>query len=515
MNQRNKEALLAITGFAFLMPFVASFFARQAPPSFIQIALEILPFLALGLVISIVVLLLVAKERGPQAAGYVMKVAAVACVVGCFASLTRVWNDGTYSTLLTPAWSLVSVLSLGLFPLKMGPIALLRFLPASFAAGIFWRVWKTRGRAVLAVSAALCVYLPFALSIHTLTWIGGAMSLSHTDALSSPADTYRVLVSAQADGYWTQAQTERFFAPIGMQNENGFYGVQAASIYLVLVILLVLLALRTIRSLSVVGKRLLSRSAILLALSALLGLGLGLLLQGGSISYTEGIACVVFFVCLIAWLGWWRLARDIAHLARDERDSPGLPLPSGAVSLTEAESLRDICVILALYGSFILGWPVLVSFACASLLTWIDLHAEWPGRVEVGCRALVAGLVAGCVGSAALAMAVSDAAEPQWMLRILLSAAVLIGLEKLFRSIDRVLPSRVWQAVVLSACIAIALFLANQQATWLLFLPAVAAIFILARTEEKWSEYRIFPLYFVLGALIFLATFVSQWLVKA
>ena len=515
MSQRSKEAIFATCGLAFLTPFVSSFISQQGPPPLIEILFGILPYFAFGLALMVVVLILVAKERGPQASGHALKVAAIASVASLFFTLTRMWNDGSYYTVLTPTWSLISVFSLGLFPVKMGPIALLRFLPVCFATGVFWRVWKTRGKTGSALIAALLVYVPFALSIHLLSWIGGAMALSHGDVLSTPDDVFRVLVSAQADGYWTQAQTERFFAPISMQSQNALYGVQAALVFLLLTVLLAGFAVYTIRSLDVLAKRLLTRSTLLLAVSALLGLGLGLLLQGGSISYTEVIACIVFFVVLIAWLGWWRLARDIVHLSRDEREQPSLPLPSGLVSVQDAESLRDVCLALVLYGAFLLGWPVLISFVCASLLTWIDLRVEWPSRLDVWCRAAASGLIAGCVGSAALAMAVSDAVEPQWMIRLLLAVAVLAGLVRLSRSLDRVLPARLPQVAVLCGGIGLALFFANQLALWVLFLPCVAAVFLLARNEEKWREYRIFPVYLLLASLVFVAVFVSQWLVKA
>jgi hypothetical protein len=480
-----------------------------------DIAFGMVPFVAFGTVLTIAILVLYGKERTPLAITYTVRLLGWSGVIAVMLSFVGLWNDGRYYTLLTPPWALLSIASFGLLPFKMGPIALVRFLPAVFSVGVFLRLRHPMRSVAKAAIAAVIVYLPFAFSLHALSWIGGIFSALRSDVLSTPADVFRVLVSAQADGYWIRAQPERFFAPIGRQGENSFFGIQAAILFLCVTATLCVLAVRTIRSMDRIGKRLLARSTVLLGVAAVLGFGSGSMTHGPSMSYSDVIAVWVFLVVGIAWLLWQRFSWDIARLTDDERERPHLPIPSGAISINDAELIRDGTLGVSILGSFLLGWPVFLSLGCATTVSILAQRVSFAsGKSRWLATSLAAGLTVACFGASALAVAVRDATEPEWAIRFLLAAAVLIAGEWALRHSIQPVLSRLRQAGLACAVMAFALVLARQQASWLLFLPAIGAVFILAQQEDRWRRFRLFPLYFVLGGLVMLAVFLPQWVIK-
>lgn len=512
---RPQESALAACGLVVASASLSALLTQQAPPNFFDIAFGIFSFLGFAIVLALIALVRIGRERGSSAMSFVLALAGIASLLSAILSLAGLWNDGRYYTVLTPAWSLLSIVSFGFLPVKMGPVALMRFLPVIFAAGVFFRLHRLEKKKLRPLMTAVLLYLVLSFFLHTASWIGALVAVSREEVLRTPSDVYRVLVSVQADGYWTRAQTERFFAPLGRQGENGLIAIQGAVVFLLTACVSLFAALRTIRSGFLLVKRLRTRSVAVLGMSSVIGFGLGLFVHGPTFPYTDILAVLVLLTVLFFWFFWRRMSADIASLATDEQERPGLPLPSGVVALADAEDVRDGSLLLAIIGSMMLGWPVLLSVATASVV--FVLHRRMgKGRGLIWALSDVAStaLVAGSLGTASAAVALRDATQPQWIGRILIAVAILVGVECLLRRHAERMSSRLMQVFVLCSGIAGGLFVAHQRALWLLFLPAVAVSLIFARDGSQWCRFRLFPLYFVLGGTFALTLFVPQWLSK-
>lgn len=499
MMSRMQEMACTVLAFSCASAFAASLLTRQSPPALIEIVFGVFPMLACATMLSVALLRFVGHEREQSAMRYARTLAGVACLFGVFLSLTTLWNDGRYYTILTPSGAIVSMLTLGFFPLTFGPIALIRFLPFVFGAGIGFRLWRNTEKKFLALCGACAGYFVLAFLLHALTWVGGILSFTQADTITQASDVFRILARAQADGYWTHAQAERFFAPLGRQGENGFLGIQAATAFLFFVLISVSLLLPYLRPGAAWLRRLGSKSVVALASIVVVGFALGGLMRVGATAYTTRLAYAAFAIVLCAWIVWWRAMREAASEAHEEQN----------------ERVRDTSLLLALAGSFILGWPMFLSILSATIFVQIERRLtsgseRWHHIVQSIARMSIAG----SIGAAALVVALQEAIAPEWMFRILLATAFLIGCEHGFRHLSQTGVSRAREGFLLCLGIAFALFVAHQQAFWLLFLPSLAATLVASRTERAWSRLRARPLDIALGGIGSIILFFPQALIR-
>lgn len=498
---RVRDVLFALLGSSLAVPFFSSLVLQAPLPHVIDIAFGFFPFVALSFVLSFAAFLVFARERESQAIMSAFRVTSWACAGAFILSIANAWNDGSFYAVLTPSSAFASILTLGILPFRMGPDALVRFLPVFVMGGMLFRLRRSSLALPKRIAISVVAFLILSIVVHSLSWTSGFLAMSKGETLANPADAYKTLVSAQADGYWTRVQGDRFFAPIGTQSENSFSGIQAGFAYLLAAALLFLLAFRSGRSAFRLAKRLTSRSVAFMALAALIGYAVGLHVRGPIRSYTDILALLMSLVVTVCWLSWWRLARDIGTIARDEKD--------------REESMRDIFLILSLVGAFFLGWFVFLPLCCITLVA--SALPSWNVsnvRSRIVSDAIGAAAMAGGFVLSVLSVMLRDAAIPSWLLHFVLALALLLGLERLLRRFHEILPSRLLQAVGTGLGITAALFLANQRAFWLLFLPMLAGTLVIARNDASWRRFRHVPLYFVIVGFACIAVFLPQWLVQ-
>ncbi len=501
-----------IFGLAVGMSFLAHAATFAPPPSFAAIVYGIIPFLVLGTIVTALIFLTVTRDHLDSVLLYVIRIACVTCGIALGASLLHLWNDGRYDAVLSPHEAFVSILTLGLFPLKAGPDVLIRFFPAIFAVGAFLRLRRLGGAFTQNVGAAFFVYLVLAGFNHALSWIAGVLAIVGRETLQSSTDAVRLLIRAQADGYWTRAQADRFFTPMGLQSDNSFLLIHAAVMFLGISIACILLGRREVRGFNRLVKQLCSRRVLFVGSVMLLGLAIG---NVNRIfwSYTDVLACLVFIVSAFAWLLSWHLRRDFASVEISVGTIHELPLPV----------IASCALCIALYGAFVLGWPVFFGFLIATIadigcLTpqLGSLSSRWFGASGPRATALrnagAFAVIAASLGSAALALAMRDALAPIWMLRLVFTMAILAGLGSLIHRLELFSRSHGIQAMMILLSLAALFFLANQRALWILFLPFVACILITVRDAASWPRRRAYPISFTFVAIGFFVLFAPKLL---
>jgi hypothetical protein len=514
MNRLN-DTLRAIIGLSIVVPFFLALAHFSAPPHLFDLAFGLFPLLALAFVTTYVVAAVFGRQRDVQASTTALVVMAWSCVSVSVLSFFPFWNDGSYLKVLPVGSALTSILTLGILPFHAGPEAVVRFVPVAAAIALFFRLRRTQLPIPKRIVSVVVMYLFLSIAVYSLSWVSGILAVTHADVMNGPADVSRILTTAQADGYWTRGQQDRFFAPIGTQSDNSFAAIQTSFYFLMTLIPFGLLAVSFFRSGTALAKRLASRSSVLILTVLALGLAIGMRTRTASSSYTDGLAFIVAIVVFVYWVAWWRFVRDLQTLPKDEQERPDLPLPSGTVAVNDLEAINGVLLTLSLIGAFVLGWPVFVSLVTATIVASVMLPLRLENlRADTILSASGFFLVAVSTGSAAVAVGLRDASVPDWMIRIVLSMALLVALERLYRRADRLAPSRFVQAGIFSAALMISLVLANQRVFWLFCLPAFAVVVFGASSSEKWQKYRRVPTYILLGGFLLVAAIVPQWIVQ-
>lgn len=502
------EAMAVIAAFGVLTPFVAALGSGLPAPALSEVAFRFLPALIAGSVVTAASF--VAIGRGNRSASVAVALSAVSCAVAVLASVFGPWNEGRSFIVLPVRDALVSIATFGVLPLRYGPEAVLRFLPVCFAVGLAV-MGKRSGAGMFRLAAVSVVsYLVLATTMHGMTWIAGGIAAANATTMETADGTFRTLVSAHADGYWTRVQGERFFLPVGRQAENAIETVRAALWFLVSAIALAFALAASARSPGSLVKRIGTRTAMLWIVHLVAGLSIGLGMRGARVSYTDGIALGVFFTVSLAWVSWWRFRRDIENLASDERERPDLPLPSGNVQAHDLKQASELLLGCALFGAFLLGYPVFIGFAAAALAAWLasrDGAAYRDGIVGDGVASLFIGLGLGWAG---LSMGVRDAPTPEWGIRIVLALAVLAGVGRLFRNVQTRVESRTGHLTVAILGLIGAVLVARQRWFWI---PAVAAgvgLLVLFQKPGKWHRYASWALDAARAGIVFILLFLPR-----
>lgn len=500
--------MAGIAALGILTPFAAALASGQPAPTLSEIAFRFVPALMAGSLVSAAAF--VSIGRAGKSAPSVVALSVVACTVAVIASVFGPWNDGRSFIVLPVRDALLSVATLGVLPVRYGPEVVIRFLPACFAVGIAVIGRRSGVRLFRLVVAAAVSYSVLAAAMHGMTWIAGGIAAANATPMETADSTFRTLVSAHADGYWTRLQGERFFFPVGRQAENAIEAVRATVWFLVSAVAVIVALAASARSPGTLVKRIGTRTAMFWIVHLVAGLSVGLGMRGVRASYTDGVALAAFFVSSFAWTAWWRFRRDIENLASDERERPDLPLPSGSIQAHDLKQASELLLGCALFGSFLLGYPVFIGFAVAAAASWIasrDGAAFRDGIVGDGVAAAFVGLGLGWAG---LSMGVRDAPMPEWGIRIVVALALLAGIGHLFRHVQTRVEHRAAHFAVAAAGLAVSAAVARQRSFWVPVLAAAVGLLVLYRKPGKWHRYASWAVDAVRGGIVFILLFLSR-----
>ncbi len=479
----------ALIGISLMLIFATTIVTGAKTPSVNEVLFGVLPILVAAAIVVVFSLKIAVRERFPQALSFAVSVCAMCGGVGAVAAILGLWNEGDLLTVLTPGQAFASLASAGVWPLSYGPEATIRFVPIVCAIAVLLRVLRARASMMRAIVASLIAYFTLGLLIHSLSWIGYMLSMTRQYGIESPIDVFRLLVSSQSDGYWVRLQNERFFASMGKQAEVGLAGTRAAIIYVFSVISTFgFLAQRSSAALGLM-KRFLSAQSIRLASLGVIGMALASSVPGRHSSVSDLIAVIVFLCSVSLWIVWWRSLRDLEDAAQDEQEHPDRPVPSGAISPHVLEDVAFLALAFAIFGGLLLGWPVCVGFLCASLSVWALSREGLQWRDGVVTNLVGSMGVAMSLGWAGVVFGLRDVLAPNWMLRIVLAVAIIIGATFAVRQVQMLVESRWIQAVLITVIMCVAFFVAGQNVFWLFALPIVAVLLVLVNKPGKWYRY--------------------------
>lgn len=499
--------LISWLGLSLAVPLVIGFLTRVGPPPLSEILFRAAPDLGLGMVISVVVLILLNRSRSEHAAMSAVWLAMIAAIAVFILSLTKAW-DSTYAfAILKPGEAFISILSLGFWPLHYGPYVLDRFFPLAFALGTAFILWRQKQAILRILASALIVYLSSAFLSNCLSWISAALAKSRSTVLEDVQDVYRILVSVQSGGYWVSGQAERFFAATGHQAETGLMAARAAVIFLAACLILLGLAWRRIAAFRLLAKRFITLESTVTVMVLGIGLGIGWVGRSLDRSYTNLLSTVVLIVSALAWVYWRRLLSDLENLPQDELRSPHLPLPSGAVAPHDLEDAESILLVVALFGSSLLGWPVFAGFAAATFFAWCSSRSGLGWGTGLVSRSVVYSLAVLALGQASLAFGLRNSALAGWQVWALFGAALLAGSILLVNGLKNMALSRAWSMAIPSAGILVPLLVIRQPVLWGLGLAAIFIQLAVGYRPAWYSRFALLPAFLLLVVFAIFSVF--------
>jgi hypothetical protein len=352
-----------------------------------------------------------------------------------------------------PRQALFSLLTLGLWPMGQGPMAAIRFAPLAVFVAVFVPAHRAGRDEVRAVVHALVAALVQAVAVYALTWVAwAAFAAGPGDLFEDVQDTFRILVSSNVDGYWTNGQAQRFLIGLGAQAETALLAVQGAVIAALAILVLASTA---------------SWSALLASWKARVGLSSyrrialvagGLLISRSVVpsasSATDPLAWALFIISLAGWT-FVREAED------DDR--------------------TFLCTVVAVVATAFLGWPVAIGWAIVEVLRrqvgawgglWGQTAVEATSNVALAWVGLAFGLRGAAVGSwvlpllAALAFAATGAWVGSKLLRSALAPSWQVGYLIGVSAISSLISGQFWSIIPFIACAVAALALWGRETAW-------------------------------------------------
>ncbi len=457
--------------------FFATLAATHASPSVFDIVFGVLPFFALGsaLVLTACRLLGVAREDAETG---LMRLLFAAAGISIIAALMGAWDN--IGAILLPHEALFSVLTLGLWPSGAGPLAVIRFLPAVLALGVFLIARRAHVAETRAVLAAVAVYLAQSFFVHALSWVVWAECLRAHDILENAQDAYRIFITSNVNGYWTNSQAERFFASVGGQAENGMQALHGAIAYAGALLLALADWAPWSRGLTALRDALQRPSVLRRAGLLLFGAAVGFSVRMDAFSFSDIVACLLFLAAAIGWLAAWE-----GEDAGVEGMGQGLVLALGSV--------------------LFLGWPVALGFVIADLMRRVLIRGQaWQGIWTTAAGHLFAAFALAWAG---LAFGLRDLPISGWMLHAVVAVSVLAAAAWLGTKLLRSALAPRWQVAYLLGAAGFSVLISAQ---FLFCIPAVllfVAIPILRRSEPRWEAVKVRLLDAFLGALALVTLF--------
>ncbi|MDQ7814506.1 MAG: hypothetical protein RDU25_01740 [Patescibacteria group bacterium] len=351
------------------VPAIASLIKDQKLPSLPEIFFGFASFLFFSLLLAIFFSLFVGRMSWEKTSVIVTRIAWFSGALSLAAYVAGFWNDGSSHFFLLTKDVWLSIMSFGFYPLHVGPEAFIRFLPLALALGLAWSLWREKAGWSRALISGLAAYIVSALMLHAITWIGVSVSLTRGSSTSSLEDLYRLLVSRQSGGYWLNNQGERFFASMGMQAETALAAARASVYFISSCAVALAIALAGQRSRSLM-RRILTREYLLGAVVLVGSAAAGVNARIVDSSFANPLSILAAAGVAFGVLGLWRLDLDLENLQDDEKNNPDFPLPSGLISLQEAQALKFFLSWFVVLGALILGWPVILLLAAAFASRW-------------------------------------------------------------------------------------------------------------------------------------------------
>ncbi len=502
-----KDFVFAWLGLSLALPLVSGLLAHVGPPALSEVLLDAAPDLGLGMVLVAVVLVLLNRYRSEQAVLTSMRLALVVAGITLALSFTKLWDASDSFTVLKPGEAFLSIFSLGFWPLHYGPAMLDRFFPLVFAAGLAFVLWRQRQALSRILISSLTVFFGLSLVSGFLSWAAVFLAWSRKSALDDVQDVYRVLVSAQSGGYWVSGQAERFFSATGHQAETGLMAARGSALFIVACILLVFLAWRCLPAFKSLAKRLITLESTVAIAVFFAGVGLGWMGRTADYSYTGMLSLVVAALASLAWVYWRRFGSDLENLPQDELNSPHLPLPSGAVAPHDLETLGMFLLVISLFGSSLVGWPVLAGFAAASFLSWSASRRGLGWGSGIVFRITFYALTVFALGQAGMAFGLRNYTLAGWQVWALVGASLLGGSVILMNDLKSQIVSRAWAMAVPSACLVISLLAIRQPVLWGIGILAVFIQLAIGYKAEWRSRFMVLPTYVMLFTLAILSVF--------
>lgn len=433
-----KEHLLAS------VPLLASVFAGFILTSRFPTLGEILIFWITPsfFAVAVLIMCLTRLKRVPlaEAYSYALRVVSGGAVLALIFSLFRAWNDGSFFQVLSPAGAFSAFWTLGIAPFHEGPMMSLRLLPVVMTVGLVMALWRMKETPRRLILWGFCMYIGVFVMVYAMTWVALILAWSrHTD-LSNASDTFRLLTSAQADGYWLRLQAERFLFPVGQQAEYAIAAVHAAFLMLVGTIC----AIFTLPQFIIIPSPRLSFFRVLWI--GVAGYLIFSVTQFPQVSYTNLVALILAAVVL-----------TLFALFRS------LPPEEGRS--------RHAFLGLLLLGGALLGYPIFMSLVVA-----VVAHAmEREFQIEQSFKNLAVRFALLWASHLALVWAAAlfvsrDVILPGWFARFLFALTLVAAWAEVWPRIEAALP-RVWRfTIVIALSVAICL-LARQAWAWMILIP--------------------------------------------
>jgi len=205
------------------------------------------------------------------------------------------------------------------------------------------------------------------------SWIAFVAAAARDLPLQHALDASRALGVVLTNSYWSNFQADRFFAGIGNQVEiAASFSAAAFCIVLAAKILFTLNA----RTMMPLLRRIFERSSLLIVSPFIAGFLIGL--RGLRLNWNglDILSVVLTIVVFLSWFAWKGLR-------------------------VERKDIADFCLLFALVGGFVLGWPALALVLALILLEYIA-----SARLRAPVMAVSAGLLAALGGTVALRSAV-------------------------------------------------------------------------------------------------------------
>lgn len=441
------------------------------------------------------------RLRGSALEQYIAMAIGISFILGSVAAMTTLWNDGAGNLVLTPNQAGMSFLTAGVLPWKDGGVALLRFFP--FVCAMTTLGWAHKrgmplGKTLLATGLT---YASLWAAWHVLTFTAVALKPTGLQ-LETAQDAFSAIVRAQTGGYWSNDAVSRFLAPVSDQGKSVSMLLEAAYLYVLAFLAVAITFIKGMGFPHPIWKRFAGKD-----LGTILAIALGCCALGQSLRVMArvpfSVPLAIGIMCLvIACLGIWVIMRgDVENIRSDEAENPRYPLPSGAMSVMDAEQVASMALGFALYGALLLGWPAAIGLAFGVAFVFVFGLVGLPAwqRESWSQKGTILAI---CFGIAwiGLAVGLQDLMSTAWLVRLALGLGCVGAGIILIKGES---PYRIW---VSSGCVAAAGLVSGQ---WLIGIAALATLAALWFMEFRETSQKrlIYPIFALFGWYIFALIF--------
>ncbi len=224
-------------------------------------------------------------------------------------------------------------------------------------------------------------------------------------------------------------------------------------------------------------------------------------------SFSDGISLLLFLAISVAWLAWWRFQRDIDTAAEDAERRPSLPIASGAVALHDAAHAARTFLFLALGTAVLLGWPVFIGMASATLAVRLSSRQGHGWGTAFIADVLLRTATAASLGATGLFFGLRQVIPSANVLHLVAGYSVFVGVAALLVHLRDQTDLRVG-AALMGIVIPVVCLLVLRSSTifWLVAAYAAGTIWV-ARKPSSWQRSAAVPIYLLMTGFAFFALF--------